>query len=218
MCIAKPCQTGLQYRLQATVVRGRKLPRPANVSPVSRHQPGPRYPPPWNALMPASGVVYILSCKRQPSLLSHLMVFVLPKYTATMSRSQLLFVLACCLLVAGSQADSLNSAAFARFLAHSANGTIGTVKAGVQTGQVKQIGGLNAYVAGDNASPTAAVILFSDIFGYTLNNSRLWADSLARDTGYLVVLPDFFRGQSFPVDGPPAGGIGPWYVPLWFQQ
>ena len=132
---------------------------------------------------------------------------------STMGHSHVL-VLACCLLVAGSQAESLKTAALARFLAHSPNGTIGTVKTGVQTGQVKQIGGLDAYVAGDNGSPKAAVILFSDVFGWALNNTRLWADSLARDTGYLVVLPDFFRGQALAQDAPLSPDVvGPWYVP-----
>lgn len=55
---------------------------------------------------------------------------------------------------------------------------------------------LNAYVVlpPDNPAPKAAVIIFTDIYGYELNNTRLWADRLAKND-FLAVIPDFFRGD-----------------------
>jgi dienelactone hydrolase len=50
--------------------------------------------------------------------------------------------------------------------------------------------------------PGAAVVLFSDIFGFALNNTRIWADRLANSTGFLVVLPDFFRWGRAPAFPP----------------
>lgn len=44
-------------------------------------------------------------------------------------------------------------------------------------------------------APRAAVILATDIYGFELPNTRLWADRLAAKTGLLVVVPDFFGGD-----------------------
>ena len=74
-----------------------------------------------------------------------------------------------------------------------------------QAGKVVTIPGANAaplplYVAGANAAgaapPKAAVVIFTDIYGFALNNTRLWADRLAAAGGFLVVVPDFFRGDA----------------------
>jgi hypothetical protein len=57
---------------------------------------------------------------------------------------------------------------------------------------------LDAYIAlpPGKAAPAAAVIIFTDIYGFGLNNTRLWADRLAKAGPFLVVVPDFFRGDS----------------------
>lgn len=44
--------------------------------------------------------------------------------------------------------------------------------------------------------PEAAVVIFTDIYGWELNNTRLWADRLAKEGGFLVVVPDFFHNDS----------------------
>ena len=64
-----------------------------------------------------------------------------------------------------------------------------------------KLGPLPAYVAqppagAGAAKPKAAVVLFGDVFGWSLNNTRLWADRLAAEGGFVAVLPDFFRNDS----------------------
>lgn len=70
--------------------------------------------------------------------------------------------------------------------------------AGVET----TLGGLPAYLASPNLSktakkrgPAAAVLLYSDIFGFRGNGTRKIADRLAAE-GYVAVMPDFFSGRS----------------------
>ncbi|GBF99533.1 alpha beta-hydrolase [Raphidocelis subcapitata] len=79
---------------------------------------------------------------------------------------------------------------------------LGVVQSGLQAGKVIRFLGsgnasMEAYVSEPpGAKPGAAVVLFSDIYGFGLNNTRLWADRLAKAGGFLVVLPDFFRGDA----------------------
>jgi hypothetical protein len=40
------------------------------------------------------------------------------------------------------------------------------------------------------------VVIFTDIYGFEFSNTRLWADRLAKKGGFLVVIPDFFRGDA----------------------
>jgi dienelactone hydrolase len=76
-------------------------------------------------------------------------------------------------------------------------------------GRTIALGGLSAYLAEPKgaanatakAAPKAAVILYSDIYGYRGNGTRLWADRLAQ-LGYLAVVPDFFQGRSGGKDKP----------------
>ncbi|KAI8471171.1 MAG: dienelactone hydrolase family-domain-containing protein [Monoraphidium minutum] len=78
---------------------------------------------------------------------------------------------------------------------------LGIVQSGQQAGRVVTwFSGnqtMDGYVAAPpkGAKPTAAVIIFTDIYGFTLNNTRLWADRLAAAGGFLVIVPDFFRGD-----------------------
>lgn len=46
---------------------------------------------------------------------------------------------------------------------------------------------------------TAAILYLTDIFGLGIPNNKLLADSLA-SAGYLVVIPDLFRGDPVPED------------------
>ncbi|KAI8469272.1 MAG: dienelactone hydrolase family-domain-containing protein [Monoraphidium minutum] len=77
--------------------------------------------------------------------------------------------------------------------------TFGYLQSGTPTGKVVTFGAgaaaVKAYVATPpGGKPQAAVILFTDIFGWDLPNIRLWADRLAK-AGFLAVVPDFFRGD-----------------------
>lgn len=49
------------------------------------------------------------------------------------------------------------------------------------------------------------------------NNTLQGADHLAKSSGYRVVLPDFFRGQSWPVDNIPPKEGRP-FLNKWIQS
>lgn len=79
-----------------------------------------------------------------------------------------------------------------------------------QEGKVLKLGNsvnpLQVYVAQPSTGkPEAAVILFPDVYGWDYNNTRIWADRLAK-AGFLAVLPDWFRGDKFPG----MSGLGEW--------
>ncbi|XP_075653617.1 endo-1,3;1,4-beta-D-glucanase-like [Castanea sativa] len=60
-------------------------------------------------------------------------------------------------------------------------------------GTVQDFGGLQTYITGSLDSKLA-IILLSDIFGYEAPNLRKVADKYA-ESGFLVVVPDFFYGD-----------------------
>lgn len=62
---------------------------------------------------------------------------------------------------------------------------------------VEELGGLQTYITGPCDSKTA-VILLSDAYGYEGPKIRRLAEKVAEETGFLVVVPDFFRGD--PID------------------
>ncbi|XP_027116183.2 endo-1,3;1,4-beta-D-glucanase-like [Coffea arabica] len=62
---------------------------------------------------------------------------------------------------------------------------------------VEELGGLQTYIAGPRDSKTA-IILLSDAYGYEGPKIRRLAENVAEETGFLVVVPDFFRGD--PID------------------
>jgi dienelactone hydrolase len=65
------------------------------------------------------------------------------------------------------------------------------------------------------ASPNGkAIILFSDIFGYSYPNTQLTADAFAA-RGYLTVIPDFFDGDSLSPEPFFAGKID---LPEWLTR
>jgi len=66
--------------------------------------------------------------------------------------------------------------------------------------------GLSIYQVGAEDS-SACVIVFYDIFGSNGGRTRQVCDELA-EAGFLVLLPDFFRGPGWdPKDMPPKGGF-----------
>jgi len=79
-------------------------------------------------------------------------------------------------------------------------GVIGTVKSTAQKGGVATLGGLDVYTSQQNRYPSSSIIIFTDLFGWKFNNTRVWADRRAEDTGAVVVIPDFFHGQTLPAD------------------
>ncbi|CAF4406262.1 unnamed protein product, partial [Rotaria magnacalcarata] len=56
----------------------------------------------------------------------------------------------------------------------------------------EELAGINIYRTGHGKS---AIVLFTDIFGYTFINSRKLADHFAIDTGATVFIPDYFHGD-----------------------
>ena len=55
--------------------------------------------------------------------------------------------------------------------------------------------GLNTYVIGNRTNPRGIIVIYSDIFGLSLPNNKLIADSYAKSGEWLVLLPDFFQGD-----------------------
>ncbi|KAJ3120717.1 hypothetical protein HK098_004403 [Nowakowskiella sp. JEL0407] len=72
----------------------------------------------------------------------------------------------------------------------------------VPKGEWEEIAGMKAYIVGDKSSKKALVAIY-DIFGY-FPQTQQGADLLASQ-GYRVVMPDFFRGEPFPLEKFPDG-------------
>ena len=66
---------------------------------------------------------------------------------------------------------------------------------GQPKGKEKPTHGLNTYVTGKSTNPRAIIVVYSDVFGLGLPNSKLIADAYAASGDYLVYLPDFFKGD-----------------------
>jgi len=100
---------------------------------------------------------------------------------------------------------------------HCVNCVSGTLAAGTPTGEYITIGGVQAYSAKPgNATPTSAIVICTDVFGHTLPNVQLNADALAKETGFLCLVPDLFNGDFMPHNAldsflnPPKGPL-PWW-------
>ncbi|KIW18961.1 hypothetical protein PV08_03250 [Exophiala spinifera] len=70
----------------------------------------------------------------------------------------------------------------------------GSLWDGTPQGEEKTLGPNKAYMTGTN--PDAAVMLIHDAFGWKFPNTRLLADSYAKEADVTVYLPDFFGGES----------------------
>src|ERR1700750_485338 len=71
----------------------------------------------------------------------------------------------------------------------------GSVHKGQPQGVEELIHGLNTYVIGNRTNPRGIIVIYSDIFGLSLPNNKLIADSYAKSGEWLVYLPDFFKGD-----------------------
>ncbi|EIW59422.1 alpha/beta-hydrolase [Trametes versicolor FP-101664 SS1] len=73
----------------------------------------------------------------------------------------------------------------------------GSLHTGTPVGSETKVGGVSAYVTGDeNAS--RIIVIGADVYGWTFANTRLLADEYAA-RGFRVVVPDFFSGWSVPL-------------------
>ncbi|KAJ4318944.1 hypothetical protein N0V94_004175 [Neodidymelliopsis sp. IMI 364377] len=64
---------------------------------------------------------------------------------------------------------------------------------GTASGKETTLGNSKAYVSGD--SKDAAILILTDIFGWTLPNIRLIADHFAKESQATVYVPDLFEGE-----------------------
>jgi len=46
--------------------------------------------------------------------------------------------------------------------------------------------------------PTHAIVVFYDVYGFDVENTRHFCDLLAAHTGFLVIMPDFYDGRPWP--------------------
>ncbi|CAD0088925.1 unnamed protein product [Aureobasidium vineae] len=78
----------------------------------------------------------------------------------------------------------------------------GSLHTGTPTGAISKLHDLDVYIASppSNRPPKGIVVILPDIFGWTLPNTRILADSFAAKGDFLVMLPDFMDGNVFPQD------------------
>jgi len=85
-------------------------------------------------------------------------------------------------------------------------------------GSVVTVGDMNMYVTGEGER---AIILINDIFGYDITNTRIFCDLVAAG-GFLVVIPDVFHGEAWPISNfPPKEGydsLVKWIHSIDFQR
>jgi len=67
----------------------------------------------------------------------------------------------------------------------------------VEKGEIVKIGDMEMYVVGEGPN---AIIWNYDVFGFDAGRTREYCDLFA-EHGFLVVLPDYFRGDRFPDEG-----------------
>ncbi|KAK9448584.1 dienelactone hydrolase [Limtongia smithiae] len=75
----------------------------------------------------------------------------------------------------------------------------GTIHTGKPLGEEVELCGLKVYVAPKPAEPKGVIVVFSDIFGWTLPNTRLLADAYAKNSEFIVYVPDYFPFQPIPL-------------------
>ena len=66
-------------------------------------------------------------------------------------------------------------------------------------GHEEQVAGINIYKTGEGKS---AIVIFTDVFGYSFINARKLADRFAKDTGSTVFIPDYLHGDVINPDIP----------------
>jgi dienelactone hydrolase len=78
----------------------------------------------------------------------------------------------------------------------------GFIDSGTPQGAEEKIADINCYVAPKNKDfdSDTIIVIATDIFGYKVPNVRLIADSFAKDTGFLTIVPDIFNGSEPPAN------------------
>lgn len=69
---------------------------------------------------------------------------------------------------------------------------------GETSGSVGKLANNEVYITGDN--PDVGVMIIHDVLGWTFPNVRLLADHYAREANATVYVPDFFGGETLPLD------------------
>lgn len=85
---------------------------------------------------------------------------------------------------------------------------------GQPAGVVLNVSGTEIYHSypPSHSKNTTAILYITDIFGLPLLQNKLLADSIAK-AGYLVVLPDLFKGDAIPVETPERGlNLTEWFL------
>ena len=78
-------------------------------------------------------------------------------------------------------------------------------------GEVKDMGGLQVYVIGDEAKARRAIVVATDIWGFEAGRHRQVCDLLAKRLEAVVYLPDFFHGTPCSPEKPPGTpAFGEW--------
>lgn len=62
-------------------------------------------------------------------------------------------------------------------------------------GNIEEIGGVKTYRIGQGKT---AIVLFTDVFGYSFVNAQQLADCFSSNTGATVLIPDYFNDD--PID------------------
>lgn len=73
------------------------------------------------------------------------------------------------------------------------------------------LGGVNTYKTGDGKS---AIIIFTDVFGYSFINVRKIADYFAENTKKTVLIPDYFNGDPIDPNAPNLWDL----LPGWLEK
>ncbi|KAK7898008.1 hypothetical protein LTR67_004640 [Exophiala xenobiotica] len=74
----------------------------------------------------------------------------------------------------------------------------GSLWNGNPTGEEITLANNETYVTGNN--PNVAIMVIHDAFGWTFPNTRILADSYAKEADATVYMPDFFGGEVLPSD------------------
>lgn len=75
----------------------------------------------------------------------------------------------------------------------------------IPRGRIINIGNLPVYEAPGNVDRRRLLIAVYDIFGFATNNMKQITDQMSLQYGgFRAVLPDFFRGDHWDIDGIPA--------------
>jgi dienelactone hydrolase len=79
----------------------------------------------------------------------------------------------------------------------------GSIDEGIPLGNVEEISGIKCYISQkpeSNFNEDVLIIISTDVFGYTLPNTRLLADKFSKEMSSLCVVPDLFDGTEPPAN------------------